>query len=151
MAKCPPINVLFTASVSAVVHGGLALIWTPVLSIVMLTMGAPPVQLARLLNQDRGMLLAAIAPVLWALMGFVAGATMAFLYNLSVIDASKDEIALVTLRHPQRAVGQAASLTATTNLLCEQTRDVFSNSGAAAEKLDVSMCRSQERRNHELQ
>jgi hypothetical protein len=83
------------------------------------------------------MLLAAIAPVLWALMGFVAGATMAFLYNLSVIDASKDEIALVTLRHPQRAVGQAASLTATTNLLCEQTRDVFSNSGAAAEKLDV--------------
>jgi hypothetical protein len=107
MAKCPPINVLFTASVSAVVHGGLALIWTPVLSIVMLTMGAPPVQLARLLNQDRGMLLATIAPVLWALMGFVAGAAMAFLYNLSVIDASKDEIALVTLRHPQRAVGQA--------------------------------------------
>ena len=110
MAKCPPINVFFTASVSAIVHGGLALIWTPVLTIAMLAMGAPPVQFAGVLNQERGMLLAAIAPILWALVGFVAGAGMAFLYNLSVIDASKDEIPIVVLnrRSEAAAVGQAA-------------------------------------------
>lgn len=108
MGKHQKVNIFVTAAICAMVHGAMALIFVPVISITMLAVGVAPAPFAGWFANGNGMLLAAGAPVIWALIGFAAGGSVAFLYNLSGIDATKDEIPIAKLRTVMRAAAQAA-------------------------------------------
>lgn len=108
MKKHQPISILLVGSVSALVHGILALVFAPILAMLFSTQVAAPVQFAALLGDGRGMLLAVLLPFAWAAVGFIAAATVAFLYNLSAIDASIDEVVLTEPAYFLRAASRAA-------------------------------------------
>lgn len=78
------VNVLFVATVSAILHGVLAGIFIPLLSMLMLSLGALPGPLAAIATAEHGMMFAVAAPFGYAVIGFFGGALMAFLFNMFV-------------------------------------------------------------------
>lgn len=83
MTKPQPINVLLVATVVAALHAGAAVLFFPLLSFLMLTWGAAPVQFRGLISATSdGMLLAVVAPLLSGVFGFVAGGVMALAHNV---------------------------------------------------------------------
>ena len=83
MKKTHATNILLMAGVSAGVHGLAAVVVMPAFAVMFLTVGAEPAPLQRLLETtDRGMTLLLAAPLLWAAVGFVLGAFLAFVFTL---------------------------------------------------------------------
>jgi hypothetical protein len=83
MKGTQPISVLLVAMVSAALHGAAAVVFVPILSFLLLSWGAPPVQLGRLIaTAGNGMVFAVIAPLCCASFGFFAGAFAAFTHNV---------------------------------------------------------------------
>jgi hypothetical protein len=78
------VNVLFVASASSVLHGALAVVFVPFLSMLMLSLGALPAPFHRVVSAEHGMAFALVAPIAYAAMGFALGAWMAFLFNMFV-------------------------------------------------------------------
>jgi hypothetical protein len=78
-----PVHVSTVALVSAALHAGLAVLFVPMLSFVFLLTagGNVPTEASR---SDEWMMLAVIAPVLCGVIGLLAGAVMASLFNLFV-------------------------------------------------------------------
>ena len=75
------VSVLLTATMSGMVHGAWGVVCIPTLSFLFLTTGgASPNSPAT----EQGMLIAVLAPVLCAMLGFAGGAVMGFLFNLFV-------------------------------------------------------------------
>jgi len=78
-----PISVLLVASVTAALHGAVAVVFVPMLSLFMFLWGAAPVQLSSIVaSASNGMAFAVIAPLCCAAFGFVAGAFAAFTHNV---------------------------------------------------------------------
>ena len=73
-------NVLITGCVSAVLHGATAVIFIPVLSAIFLGQSLGPLQNSG--ATEGVMVMVLLAPICWIILGFIFGATMAFLYNL---------------------------------------------------------------------
>lgn len=74
------LNVLITGCVSAVLHGATAVIFIPVLSAIFLGQSLGPLQNSG--ATEGVMVMVLLAPICWIILGFIFGATMAFLYNL---------------------------------------------------------------------
>jgi hypothetical protein len=70
-------NVLMTGCVSAIVHGTSAVVFVPVLSAIFLSHAGP---LQR--STESFMVLAVMAPLAWAAVGFVFGGVMATIHNV---------------------------------------------------------------------
>jgi hypothetical protein len=106
------INVMLVATASAILHGVLAGIFIPLLSMLLLSFGALPSPLAAIATAEHGMMFAVAAPFGYAAIGFVGGAAMAFLFNLFVkmLVHHKPPIKVVepTLEVESAAVGDAA-------------------------------------------
>lgn len=76
-------NILMMAGASAAAHALAAVVAMPAFALIFLTVGAVPAPLQRLIETaDRGMTLLLVAPLLWAAVGFVLGAFLAFLFTL---------------------------------------------------------------------
>lgn len=73
-------NVMITGCVSAVLHGATAVIFIPVLSAIFLGQNLGPLQSSG--ATEGVMVMVLLAPVCWIILGFIFGATMAFLYNV---------------------------------------------------------------------
>ncbi|HEY6251338.1 MAG TPA: hypothetical protein VI685_15380 [Candidatus Angelobacter sp.] len=78
MKQINRVNVLFVASVSAILHGTLSLVFVPFFSTLLVSLTGP----AHLSAADAGMLLAVITPLVYAGAGFALGALMAIGYNM---------------------------------------------------------------------
>ena len=80
-------NILMIAGASAAVHFLAAVVFVPVLSFILLAVGAPPAPFVSLVTAaDHGMGLAILAPVLYALVGFVVGGFLALVYTTLTAD-----------------------------------------------------------------
>lgn len=84
MKQPKTINVLLVATASAILHGVLAGIFIPLLSMLLLSFGALPGPLAAMATAEHGMMFAVAAPFGYGAIGFIGGALMAFLFNLFV-------------------------------------------------------------------
>jgi len=83
MTRPQPVNTLLVASVSAAIHAGAAVLFLPLLSLLMLCWGAAPVQLKDLVSATSdGMLLALATPLFFGAFGFIAGGLAALGHNL---------------------------------------------------------------------
>jgi hypothetical protein len=107
------INVLFVATVSAIVHGALAVVFVPLLSLLMLSFGALPAPLSAAATADHGMVLALVAPFGYAGIGFVFGGMMAFLFNtfIKMLDTTQTPLKVVVepvMEAEGAALGDAA-------------------------------------------
>ena len=106
MRRVKMINVFLVASVSAVLHGAMAVLLVPAMSLFFLAQHASGGQLNNPLTEN-AMILAVIAPVAWAAVGFAAGAFMGFVWNMFAGAPIKPQIVRVAV--PVRAA--AASQT----------------------------------------
>ena len=107
MTRPQPINVLLVASVSAALHAGTAVLFFPILSFCMLYWGAAPVQFkGTIAAASDGMVFAVVAPLFFAVFGFLAGGLAALGHNAF----AKEQLqrTLVLSREPARV--RAASL-----------------------------------------
>ena len=83
MTRPQPVNTLLVATVVAAIHAGAAVLFLPLLSLIMLCWGAAPAQFKGLVSATSdGMLLALAAPVFFGIFGFVAGGLAALGHNL---------------------------------------------------------------------
>ena len=83
MTRPQPVNTLLVATVIAAIHAGAAVLFLPLLSLLMLCWGAAPVQLKGLVSATSdGMLLALAAPLVFGVFGFLAGGLAAMGHNL---------------------------------------------------------------------
>lgn len=83
MNKTRTSNILMIASVSAAVHGLVAVIVVPALSFVLLAVGDPPAPFRNLIAAtDNGMAIAVMVPVIYALIGFVVGGFLSLVYTV---------------------------------------------------------------------
>ncbi len=80
MSKPQPINVHVVALTCAALHGVVAIVVAPILSIILCSTAPAPVEGD--LNLEKVMLLAVVAPVLSAAFGFAAGTLMAAAHNV---------------------------------------------------------------------
>jgi hypothetical protein len=81
--------------VSAALHGAVAVVFVPVLSFLLLSWGAAPVQLSRAVEAaGNGMVFAVIAPLCCAGFGFFAGAFAAFTHNVFAKDQPRSAVIL---------------------------------------------------------
>jgi hypothetical protein len=99
MSRPQPINVFLVATVSAAIHGGAAVLFAPMLSVLLLVWGQVP---ARLQAED-GMVFAVLAPILGAAFGFVAGAVMALAHNMFAQGQRKLTVEIYESRRVQAA------------------------------------------------
>jgi hypothetical protein len=77
------VNTLLVATVVAAIHAGAAVLFLPLLSVLMLCWGAAPVQFKGLVSSaSDGMLLALAAPLVFGIFGFLAGGLTALGHNL---------------------------------------------------------------------
>jgi len=87
MKGTQPISVFLVAMVSATLHGAAAVVFVPILSFLLLSWGAAPVQLSSTVAATgNGMVFAVIAPLCCAVFGFFAGAFAAFTHNVFAKD-----------------------------------------------------------------
>lgn len=83
MTRPQPVNPLLVATVVAAIHTGAAVLFLPLLSLLMLCWGAAPVQLKDLVSATSdGMLLALATPLFFGAFGFLAGGLAALGHNL---------------------------------------------------------------------
>ena len=83
MTRPQPVNTLLVATVVAAIHAGAAVLFLPLLSLLMLCWGAAPTQLKGLVAATSdGMLLALAAPFFFGIFGFLAGGLAALGHNL---------------------------------------------------------------------
>jgi hypothetical protein len=83
MTRPQPVNTLLVATVVAAIHAGAAVLFLPLLSVLMLCWGAAPVQFKGLVSSaSDGMLLALAAPLVFGIFGFLAGGLTAMGHNL---------------------------------------------------------------------
>jgi hypothetical protein len=83
MTRPQPVNTLLVATVVAAIHAGAAVLFLPLLSVLMLCWGAAPVQFKGLVSAaSDGMLLALAAPLVFGIFGFLAGGLTALGHNL---------------------------------------------------------------------
>jgi hypothetical protein len=75
------INVLITGCVSAVLHAATAVAFIPVISAIFLGQRLGPFQSTSTAMESL-MVMVALSPVCWAILGFIFGATMALMHNL---------------------------------------------------------------------
>src|SRR5215472_15994695 len=80
MRNARPVSVLLVATVSAAVHGAIAVVVDPILSFLYLTGGA----LAGSRATEFAMTMAVLAPLGWAAVGFAMAAFMSSMFNLFV-------------------------------------------------------------------
>ena len=97
MRRVKMINVFLVASVSAVLHGAMAVLFVPVMSLFFLAQHASLSQLNNPITEN-AMVLAVIAPVAWAAVGFAAGAFMGFVWNMFAGAPIKPQIVRVPVR-----------------------------------------------------
>lgn len=81
MKQSNRVNVLFVATISAIVHGALSIVFVPFFSTLLLSLSASATHSAA---TETGMLLAVITPLAYMGIGFAFGALMAFGYNMFV-------------------------------------------------------------------
>jgi len=95
MKGTQPISVLLVAMVSAALHGAAAVVFVPILSFLLLSWGAAPVQLSNVVaGANNGMVFAVIAPLCCAVFGFFAGAFAAFTHNVFAKDQRRPAVAM---------------------------------------------------------
>ena len=83
MTRPQPVNTLLVATVVAAIHAGAAVLFLPLLSLLLLCWGAAPVQFKGLVSDTSdGMLLALAAPLFFGIFGFLAGGLTALGHNL---------------------------------------------------------------------
>jgi len=112
MTRPNPVNVVLVATVSALFHGGVAVVFTPIFSFLMFYWGAAPVQFRNTIAATSdGMVLAVLAPLFFAALGFVAGASVALLHNLFAKEQCRHTIAMEsrrTIKARGASLGQVA-------------------------------------------
>lgn len=106
MRRVKMINVLLVASVSAVLHGAMAVLFVPAMALFFLAQHASSGQLNNPITEN-AMVLAVIAPVAWAAVGFAAGAFMGFVWNTFAGAPIKPQIVRVAV--PVRAASQTSA------------------------------------------
>lgn len=84
------VSVPLVAAASGLVHGAAAVVTIPTLSFLFLTTSDSSPSTAT----EQGMLIAVLAPFLCAILGCLAGATMAFLFNMFVEEKRRPAIAV---------------------------------------------------------
>jgi hypothetical protein len=95
MKGTQPISVVLVAMVSAALHGAVAVVFVPILSFLLLSWGAAPVQLSNAVaGANNGMVFAVIAPLCCAVFGFFAGAFAAFTHNVFAKDQPRTAIVM---------------------------------------------------------
>jgi hypothetical protein len=83
MKETKPISVFLVATVTAALHGAVAVVFVPVLSFLMLLWGSAPAQLSSTITAaGDGMVFAVIAPLGCTVFGFIAGAFAALTHNV---------------------------------------------------------------------
>ena len=83
MTRPQPVNTLLVATVAAAIHAGAAVLFLPLLSLLLLCWGAAPVQFKGLVSATSdGMLLALATPLFFGIFGFLAGGLAAMGHNL---------------------------------------------------------------------
>lgn len=83
MTRPQPVNTLLVATVAAAIHAGAAVLFLPLLSLLLLCCGAAPVQFKGLVSATSdGMLLALATPLFFGIFGFLAGGLAALGHNL---------------------------------------------------------------------
>lgn len=101
MTRPQPINVLLVASVSAALHAGTAVLFFPLLSLLMLCWGSAPVQFkGAIAAAGDGMVFAVIAPLFFSVFGFFAGGSFALAHNVFAKDQQRRTL---EMREPARA------------------------------------------------
>ena len=114
MKKPKAINVLLVATVSAILHGAVAVVFVPCVSMLMLCFAEPPAALtSTLASVENGMLFAVAAPFGYAAIGFLFGGLMAFMYNMfvSMLIRTEPVVAIVAeevLQARSASIGDAA-------------------------------------------
>ncbi|MGZ7087973.1 MAG: hypothetical protein ACXVKH_00760 [Candidatus Angelobacter sp.] len=106
MIRPKPINVFLVAAVSALFHGGVAVLFTPMLSFLMFYWGAAPIQFSNTIAATSdGMVLAVLAPLFFAALGFVTGALVALVHNVFAKDQCRHtlEIEIKETMQPRQA------------------------------------------------
>src|SRR5437016_14183290 len=71
MKQLKVINVFLVASVSAALHGIMAVIFVPAMSVMFLAQNTAQAQLGNSAITDNIMVWAVVAPILWAAVGFI--------------------------------------------------------------------------------
>ena len=92
MKQLKVINVFLVASVSAALHGVMAVIFVPAMSVMFLAQHTAQDQLSNPAMTDNVMILAVVAPICWAAVGFMGGACMAFIWNLFVGEPAREQL-----------------------------------------------------------
>jgi hypothetical protein len=106
MKNARPVSVMLVATVSAAVHGAIAVLVVPMLSFLYLISSTATGQSGS--SAEFGMTIAVLAPLLWAAVGFGMGALMSTLFNLFVNQEAKPRVAVEEAREFGAAVGDAA-------------------------------------------
>jgi hypothetical protein len=75
------VNILIAGGVSALMHGGAAIIFGPILSAIFLGGRLGPLQGDPVITENT-MIMVVLSPFAWAILGFIIGGTMALFYNL---------------------------------------------------------------------
>src|SRR5436309_12294226 len=96
MKQLKVINVFLVASVSAALHGVMAVIFVPAMSVIFLTHNTAQAQFSNPAITDNIMIWAIVAPILWAAVGFIGGALMAFIWNLFAGEPAREQLAVVS-------------------------------------------------------
>lgn len=91
MKSIGTMNVLITGCVSAVLHAATAMVFIPVISAIFLGQRLGPLQ-SFSATAENVMVMVALSPLCWAVLGFVFGATMAFMYNLFSAAITRREV-----------------------------------------------------------
>ena len=92
MRNARPVSVMLVATVSAVLHGAIAVVVAPMLSFFYLVSSS--VSGLTSSGAELGMTIAVLAPLGWAALGFGVGALMSTLFNLFVNQEAKPRVAV---------------------------------------------------------
>src|SRR5215831_5481981 len=92
MKNARPVSVMLVATVSAVLHGAIAVVVAPMLSFFYLVSSS--VSGLTGTGAELGMTIAVLAPLAWAAIGFGVGALMSTLFNLFVNQEARPRVAV---------------------------------------------------------
>jgi hypothetical protein len=83
MFRLKSVGILSAAKISAVLYGGLALLFVPFLLLMAVVMSSSSRAIPNAPSPALFLIFAVIAPFFYAAMGFIAGAIAALIYNLA--------------------------------------------------------------------
>ncbi len=110
MTRPQPISILLVASTAAAFHAGAAVLFTPVLSFLMLFWGASPHFFrSSIAGINDGMVFAVTLPLLAGAVGFVGGGLIALGHNLLAESHRRDAIAFKAARQSRAAAMEEAA------------------------------------------